>query len=133
MDSEPWWIKPLLAGSIIVAMLIGLVLATFFVDDKTLKITMFTTVGAAFLMTVGYYFGSASSGAKKDDTIAAIASSAPTTAAPAALIQALDRNTLATGNNTTGAAVLPASGVALEAIVENTDKIADNTAPKTTS
>jgi hypothetical protein len=65
----PWWILPSLA---IVLLLIfaGALVASCFLDDKTLRTQMFT--GALTLATgaAGYFFGSSAGSQKKDDQIA---------------------------------------------------------------
>lgn len=77
----PWWALP---GLALVAEMIfaGVLVATCFIDDKSLQAAMFGMAGAAAGQVMQYFFGSSAGSQKKDDAIANAAASRP--AAPPA-------------------------------------------------
>lgn len=69
--ARPWWVLPALAlvAEIIFA---GVLVATCFIDDKSLQAAMFGMAGAAAGQVMQYFFGSSAGSEKKDDTIASV-------------------------------------------------------------
>ena len=65
----PWWVLPGLA-TLLLLIFAGALVASCYLDDKTLRTQMFT--GALTLATgaAGYFFGSSAGSQKKDDQIA---------------------------------------------------------------
>lgn len=72
----PWWVAP---GLGLTAMLIfaGALIATCFLDDKSLQAAMFGMAGASAGQVMQYFFGSSSGSQSKDDTISRMKNGAP--------------------------------------------------------
>lgn len=75
-DGSPWWVAP---GLGLATMLIfaGTLIATCFLDDKSLQAAMFGMAGASAGQVMQYFFGSSSGSQRKDDTISRMKNGAP--------------------------------------------------------
>ena len=71
--SERWWIKPALAGAVVVAFVVVLAAVLWVHDMDSLKLIVGSTIGFVG-MPLGFYFGSSAGSAHKDAVIAAGAS-----------------------------------------------------------
>lgn len=61
----------------------GALTASCFMDNDTLRTTMFTASVTITTAAVGYYFGSSAGSQKKDDTLAQVATTSAPPAEPA--------------------------------------------------
>lgn len=79
----PWWTLPALAV-IAEAIFAGALVASCFLEDTTLRTTMFTGALTQATLAAQFYFGSSVGSQRKDETIAAsnaaLATSVPATA-----------------------------------------------------
>lgn len=79
--SLPWWVLPSLGASVLL-IYAGSIIASCFIDNDTLRTTMFTSVITLASSVVAYYYGSSAGSAKKDETLAQKPVTVQTTAEP---------------------------------------------------
>ncbi len=80
-NRTPVWVIPAFGLMIVVIFSFTLLAVTFYIQNDTLQTTMFGAAYSAFMMAVGYYFGS-SAGSKSKDSALANSTPVPVVAVP---------------------------------------------------